>query len=542
MTRYHWLVFVLCTLGWSFGCFGQQLFVLQRTSTADLLLGWAVGGLFFGILGDKYGRSRMMVWTIVIYSVFTGLSGLAVTYWDLLLFRFLAGLGVGGQFVVGVVLVAETMPDRIRSYALGFLQIFATQGVLAATFLSMGTDGAWRIVLMIGAFPIVLVYFVVQYLDEPEIWKLVVRDQDDGRKNAGSLRELFGPVYRRQAILGTILTSTGVAGLAGTVFFSVDLCQSVGRRLAVEHLKAEGTTDLDLAMIGYLVKYPQLVNETFDVDPGTLLGNEKNNGDVRYLFEAVRELREQKKPMTDRSVAEEAVNRWNRTEGKGRQTAAIPLGEVERRKEIFLKRLILGTALFEEPASDSLSGAELWTARKKQLVDYLERIEQRTKQIRTEAGHWRTMSLLLINIGALFGMIAVTMATSRLGRRAAFTVFLAASILSVLGVFLFANDRWGIYTLVPAMGFFLSALFGGYAIYLPELFPTRIRSTAISCCYGSGLFVATLFTVSAKPLATMQSGFGEPSRWIDATMIGVFLLGIVVPWMLPETKDKPLPT
>ncbi len=576
MTRYHWLVFAICTLGWSFDCLDQQLFAIQRNpavaellnvsqrdavewsgyATSFMLLGWATGGIFFGILGDKYGRSRIMLWTILMYSVFTGLSGLSVSLWDFLLFRFLAGLGIGGQFAVGASLVAETVPDAARPYALGFLQLFSAFGNMSAAFISMGADAAhlagflpystWRVVFMLGAFPAVLAYFVMRYLDEPEKWKIAVRDNTEGRKEAGSLRELFGPVYRRRVILGMILASTGVIGLWGIGFFSIDLYRTVGRRLAEERLREEGATDVDFAMIGYLVKYPQIIDETLDLDPRSLLGDEKNNGDVQYLFEALRELRGQKKTIGEESAIEEAINRWNLAEGKGRPTSTVPLDEVEKKREFFLEQIGRGIAILEEPAEGrNLSGAELWAARKAQLADYLKQIDQRTKSINAESSGWGSTTSLLMNIGALFGMYSFTMVTGRFGRRVTFTIFMLASMVSVIGVFLLADTGWKIYVMVPIMGFFLPALFGGYTIYFPELFPTRIRSTAISFCYNAGRFIAvggpSVLALLTKYVFTVENGFDEPIRWAGATMSGIFLIGIAVVWMLPETKGKPLP-
>ena len=81
-------------------------------ATSVFIVGWAVGGLFFGILGDKIGRAKTMLLTILVYSIFTGLSAFSVTIWDFCFYRFLTGLGVGGEFAVGVALVAEVMPDH----------------------------------------------------------------------------------------------------------------------------------------------------------------------------------------------------------------------------------------------------------------------------------------------------------------------------------------------------------------------------------------------------------------------------------------------
>ena len=139
MTRYHWFVLVVAALGWLFDCLDQQLFNLARKpametllavggaaadpkdvayygglATCIFLLGWATGGLIFGVVGDRYGRAKTMMITIVIYSLCTGLSALSTGFWDFAFYRFITGLGVGGEFAVGVALVAEVMPDRAR--------------------------------------------------------------------------------------------------------------------------------------------------------------------------------------------------------------------------------------------------------------------------------------------------------------------------------------------------------------------------------------------------------------------------------------------
>ena len=131
---------VVAALGWLFDTMDQQLFNLARRpaitellgpgatpaaiaeyagyATMIFIIGWASGGVFFGILGDRIGRAKTMIFTILLYSFFTGLSALSVGVWDFSFYRFLTGLGVGGQFAVGVALVAESLPDgraRMRS-------------------------------------------------------------------------------------------------------------------------------------------------------------------------------------------------------------------------------------------------------------------------------------------------------------------------------------------------------------------------------------------------------------------------------------------
>ncbi len=151
LNRYHWFVLTVAALGWLFDTMDQQLFTLARKpamqellavpapedetneaaderkqkfaknvadyggyATSIFLIGWATGGLAFGILGDRIGRARTMLLTILIYSLFTGLSAFARGFWDFAFYRFLTGLGVGGEFAVGVALVAEVMPDTAR--------------------------------------------------------------------------------------------------------------------------------------------------------------------------------------------------------------------------------------------------------------------------------------------------------------------------------------------------------------------------------------------------------------------------------------------
>ncbi|MGH7202320.1 MAG: MFS transporter, partial [Planctomycetaceae bacterium] len=138
MKGYHWFVFIVAALGWMLDCFDQQIFLMARQpamtdllpegssratineyasySVSIFLMGWGIGGLIFGVMGDRIGRAKTMMITILMYSIFTGLSALSTSFLDFALYRFLTGMGVGGEFAVGVALVAEVMPDRARPY------------------------------------------------------------------------------------------------------------------------------------------------------------------------------------------------------------------------------------------------------------------------------------------------------------------------------------------------------------------------------------------------------------------------------------------
>jgi MFS family permease len=134
-------------------------------ATMIFMIGWASGGVFFGILGDRIGRVKTMILTILCYSLFTGLSAFSVEVWDFAFYRFITGLGVGGQFAVGVALVAQTVSTRARPFALGGLQASSTWGNMLAALIGMGLGGlqtsgaiesAWRTMFSVGALPATL--------------------------------------------------------------------------------------------------------------------------------------------------------------------------------------------------------------------------------------------------------------------------------------------------------------------------------------------------------------------------------------------------
>ncbi len=447
LTRYHWFVLFVCALGWMFDCLDQQLFNLARRpamtdllspspgvapdiaainaysgyATSIFLIGWATGGLTFGVLGDRIGRARTMLWTILLYSAFTGLSALSVGFWDFAFYRFLTGLGVGGEFAVGVALVAEVMPDRARPYALGLLQALSAIGNVSAALISivlgkLESGGAftdwtwggrplhvWRIMFVIGILPALLAVVIRLRLREPERWQAAAADAGKERK-LGSYRELFGnPRWSKNAIVGLILASSGIIGLWAIGFFSTDLIQSVFRK----------------------------------------------------SFEA----------------------------------QGMPEEEISGQLKI-----------------------------------------------------WAGISFMMLNIGAFLGMGAFTYLTTFLGRRKTFAIAFVAAMISTAMVFWFLDTYSEIFWMVPLMGFCQLALFGGYAIYFPELFPTYLRSTGTSFCYNVGRYVAAAGPAALGFLTTtVYADKPEPLRYAGVSLCAVFLIGLAVLPFAPETKGQPLP-
>jgi MFS family permease len=367
------------------------------------MIGWACGGVLFGVLGDRIGRTKTMSFTILVYATVTGLSIFSSGVWDFSFYRFLTGLGVGGQFSVGVALVAETLSDRARPYALGWLQALSTVGNMLAALIGIllgrlqeggAIVSAWRLMFVVGALPALLCIPVFKKLREPEAW---LRAKGQNRRNhLGRVSDLFAdPRWRRNAIVGMVLAFAGVVGLWGIGFFSFDLLRS-------------------------------------------------------------------------------ALDKTSMNAGQ--------------------KTLWIGT------------------------------------------------TSLLQNAGGFLGVYAFMHLTAVTGRKVAFAisffVAMSATAFTFWNLKTFSDILW----MIPLMGFSQLALFGGYAIYLPELFPTRLRSTGTSFCYNVGRLAAAVGPLSLGLLTSrFYADKPEPMRYAGVTMCLVFVIGIAALPFAPETKGKPLP-
>lgn len=148
--------------------------------TAAFLLGAALGGVVFGWLGDKIGRVRAMAWSILCYSVFTGLIYFATDPWHLAFFRFIAALGMGGEWSLGVALVMEVWPERHRPLMAGVIGAAANVGFALIAVIGMFfkvTIDSWRWVALIGAAPAALTFVLRLFVPESERWHTAVKAQ-----------------------------------------------------------------------------------------------------------------------------------------------------------------------------------------------------------------------------------------------------------------------------------------------------------------------------------------------------------------------------
>lgn len=136
------------------------------------LIGAVMGGIVFGALSDRYGRVRVLTWTIVLFAVFTGLCAIAQGYWDLLIYRTIAGIGLGGEFGIGMALAIEAWPAKHRAKAASYVALGWQVGVLAAALLTpvLLPHIGWRGMFVVGIFPAFVAWYLRVRLHEPEIF------------------------------------------------------------------------------------------------------------------------------------------------------------------------------------------------------------------------------------------------------------------------------------------------------------------------------------------------------------------------------------
>ena len=252
---YHWLVVLFASCGWLFDTMGQRIFVLSREpalrellgatasddkvhvwgtlATTFMMVGWATGGIIFGMMSDRYGRVKAMVSTLLAYTVFSGLSGFAHTGLQFLIFRFLFGLGVGGMFGAATTLIAESVPRRFRTLALGSMQALSAGGNMLGSGLSLkitpglenfwGHYSGWQVLSFVSVFPAILAVPMLLILKEPQPWIKAKAEAATGgsEKAVGSFADLFRhPRWRRSTLVGICLGVAGMVGLWGIAFFT----------------------------------------------------------------------------------------------------------------------------------------------------------------------------------------------------------------------------------------------------------------------------------------------------------------------------------
>ena len=184
------------------------------------LIGAVFGGIFFGILSDKYGRIRVLTWTIVLFAVFTGLCAFAQGYWDLLIYRTIAGIGLGGEFGIGMALAAEAWPARHRARVSSYVALGWQLGVLGAAVLTplLLPSIGWRGMFLVGVIPAVVAWVIRNKLHEPEVF--TARNPKDQPSAMQCLKLLMKDKATTKVSLGVIvLTSVQNFGYYGIMIW-----------------------------------------------------------------------------------------------------------------------------------------------------------------------------------------------------------------------------------------------------------------------------------------------------------------------------------
>jgi MFS family permease len=197
----------------SVGLVGSALF-------AVFLVGWGLS-FFWGPLADRFGRTRVLAASVLMYAVFTGAAAFAQDVWQLGAFRLLAGIGIGGEWALAGTYVAEAWPEDRRKMGAGYLQTGYYTGFFLAAALNftVGAHYGWRAMFLCGATPVILALYILRRVREPAGWQRS-RARDHGRPGYGeALARIFRPPYRRRTIVNTALLTVAIIGLwAGAVY------------------------------------------------------------------------------------------------------------------------------------------------------------------------------------------------------------------------------------------------------------------------------------------------------------------------------------
>ena len=405
----RWLVLAAAFLGWMFDGMEMGIFplvarpALQEMQTAAhivdeqfvqlwmgritalFLLGAAGGGLVFGWLGDRIGRVRAMSASILCYSLFTGLTYFAQTPWQLGGLRFIAALGMGGEWSLGVALVMETWPKEKRPLMAALIGAAGNLGYVVIATLALFfpvTKDSWRWVMMVGAAPAALTFFIRLFVPESERWRESV--QKSGA--AKPVREIFSGPLLKPTLLAIVFASVALIGTWGSI-------------------------------------------------------------------------------------------QW------------LPLW------------------------GDQMAGAAHPRA--------------------------KAFTQLLSALGAVIGCLIGPWLGHKFGRRPTYAALCVASLLVCAYLFRFVHGYGGEFLLMVFLAGGVTASFYGWLpLYLPELFPTRVRATAQGVAFNSGRILAAL---GAWQMGELMNFFDKSYAKAGATITLIYLVGMLVIWLAPETKNRPLP-
>lgn len=440
-------------------------------ATAGFLVGAATGGVLFGWLGDRIGRVRAMILTVLTYALFSGLCGFAIAPWQIAVLRFCSALGMGGEWSLGVALVMEIWPEKSRAVLAGLIGAAANVGFLLIALVGLGlttmlqqvqgwllatglaeslvqrlvANNGWRLLMLFGAAPALLTFLIRLFVPESERWQ---REQERGTTSGWATRDLLGVVF---GALGACLIIYVWAANHPWLLRSV--ATAVG---------------LAMATAGY--SYPV----------------------VRYL------------------------QRTRSSTGEPGQTL-LPT----------MSRMLLGACL-GGVALTSTWGASQW------IPSWADQLAGSSVR---EA---RSFTQISSALGAILGTMAGAMLGKWLGRRLIYTLLCLSSLGSAM--LLYQGTRsYGPWFLacVFLVGSTTASFYGWLPLYLPELFRTAVRATGQGFSYNFGRILAAMGVLQTGNL--MKDVFKDNYPQALSVVSLVYLVGIALIWLAPETYGKPLP-
>jgi MFS family permease len=445
LSRGQWAVLVAAFLGWMFDGMEMGLSpIVARSALQDLLqvddvgrwhggimacflLGAAGGGLAFGWLGDKVGRVKAMVCSVLTYSIFIGCGYFATHPVQLGAFLFVSALGMGGQWSLGVSLVMECWPERHRPKLAGLIGAAANFGFLFIAVVALFkqvTVHDWRWMMLVGASPAVLALFILFFVPESERWKASVR-----KTGRSPIVEIFTPPLLRKTLLAMCISAIPLVGTWAAV------------------------------------------------------------------------------------------------------SAYIPAW-AEQKQEEQIGKTMLPQHVMEEYAAAKTPSERTNVLKKSLDADHW-------KQLRSGASRSKAWVQIVISIGAILGCFIAPLAGNIYGRRMIYFSLCLLSLISCQGLFyLIRQYNLMFICATGVVGLITASFYGLLPLYLPELFPTRVRATGQGLSFNCGRVLAAFGTIFTGQLVSLfGNDYGRAMGYITL----VYILGLAVIWLGPETKGKPLP-
>jgi MFS family permease len=490
-----WMALTAALLGWMFDGFEMGLFpVISRPALIDLLgfagldmtqegrenlvalwnslaiaaflIGAATGGVLFGWLGDRLGRVRAMTLSILTYALCSGLGGFAAAPWQIVAVRFVAALGMGGEWSLGVALVMEVWGGRSRALLAGLIGAAGNLGYLTVALLSLGITSVsgglrdlgvppqwaqWRLMMLMGMAPALLTFLIRLFVPESASWE---QERGTGRTSAWAGRDLFGVLFGAAVCWGILLTWVPAFGFGWPARAAATLL------------------GVPLVMLGFLFPIYRYLTRSADA-PGFAAAT------LRTMLLAAC------------LSGVPLLGTW----------AAIQVGTTWADK--------LGQQA-------GVAGAKEWTQ------------------------FWSSF-------GAIVGCVAGALLAGWRGRRLAYAALCLASLGSCW-LYFRAEQVFGVpvelsfgprFLVAAALaGGCTAAFYGWLPLFLPELFPTRVRATGQGFGFNFGRILAAMGALQTSALVGLFDG-SYPKAC--AVMSLIYVVGLCLIWLAPETRGRPLP-